>query len=127
LTSDTDHPDWPLRTHHDEYYLLFHSARCAFHQAHPVSVITAREMLWNALLRCTDNSCFVTLGRTVKTKGAPRITREEVHTRYKKITGHRPGYVSREDRRGITDPKTTRELVTWMGQEKERREREAKK
>ena len=120
MTSDTDHPDWPIRKR-GEHYLLFHSARCVFHLAHPVSVMQAREMLWNALLRCTDNSCFVTVGTVKSTSGAPRITREEVYARYKKITGHAPGYVPRSERRGITDPKTKRELATWMGQEAERR------
>ena len=120
MVKDIEHPEWPLRKT-DEYYLLFHSARCSYHLAHPVSVIQAREMLWSALLRCTDGSCFVTVGKVAAQSGAPHITQKEVHDRFTKATGHHPGYISREERRGIKDPKTTRELATWYEQQKKKR------
>jgi len=113
-------PDWPMRKA-GEYFLLFHSVRCVFHLAHPISVMQARDMLWSALLRCNDNHCFITVGKMVISQDSTRVLCQEVHEQYRRSTGHLPGYISRKDRQGITDPKTMRELVTWMAQTRKRK------
>ena len=103
-------PEWPIRKL-NEYYLLFHSARCRFHQAHPISIIQSRDLLMAKLLACDDDECFVSVGTVKSRNGAAHVKRKEVHGRY---------VAERGPRHGITDPKTTAQLATWMAQQKKR-------
>ncbi len=108
-------PEWPI-PREGEFYLLFHSPRCVYRMAHPVSVMESRDKLYSSLIKCREEDCFVTVGRVKSRRGAARVENREVREAYRKATGNYPEYISRAERAGIKVPKTRAQLATWMRQ-----------